>query len=218
MKKILVAIMLCISVVISTVGCSTRKMEEDKNKSVYNGLFDDSYVHKIDVTISDEDWSELLETPGQKTKYKVSVTIDGNKMDSVSFATKGNLSLEQVGFSDSERYSFKIIFDKFVKDQTYDGLDKLNLQNTHADATYMKDYITYAMMREAGVAAPLASYVELSINGQVHGLYLAVEDLDESFLKRNYGEDYGALYKPEDEGRFVFNNEDVNIEIPEEGY
>ena len=207
MKKICIVTMVCMSLIYSVVGCtSNRNTEEEQNKSVYNGLFDDSFVHKMDVTISDKDWAELLETPGQKTKYEVSVTIDGNTMDSVSFATKGNLSLEQVGFSGSHRYSFKIIFDKFNKEQTYGGLDKLNLQNLHVDATYMKDYISYAMMKEVGVAAPLSSYVELSINGKIHGLYLAVEDLDESFLQRNFGMDYGALYKPEDEGRFTFED------------
>src|SRR5699024_9744956 len=32
------------------------------------------------------------------------------------------------------------------------------------------------------------------------GLYLAVEDVEESFLERNYGSDYGELYKPDSTG------------------
>ena len=43
----------------------------------------------------------------------------------------------------------------------------------------------------------LSSYVELSINGEVHGLYIAIEDVSDSFLERNTGDDDGALYKPE---------------------
>lgn len=35
------------------------------------------------------------------------------------------------------------------------------------------------------------------MNGEDWGLYLAVEGVEESFLLRNYGTDYGELYKPD---------------------
>ena len=53
------------------------------------------------------------------------------------------------------------------------------------------------MMNEMGVAAPLCSYVYITVNGEDWGLYLAVEGVEESFLQRNYGKDYGELYKPD---------------------
>ncbi len=162
-------------------------------------LFDTSYVHEMNVELSEEDWKDLLANPLKKTKYTATVTIDGNKVENVSFATKGNTSLSQVASSDSDRYSFKINFGKNVKGQTYQGLDKLNLNNIMSDATYMKDYLSYMIMREAGVNASLTSYVSLSVNGKLHGLYIAIEDVSDSFLKRNYGSADGALYKPETE-------------------
>ena len=167
--------------------------------SSYAGkLFDTSLVHEINIEISDEDWADLKENPLAKTKYKTNITIDGETMNSVSFATKGNTSLSSVASDkDSDRYSFKLNFGKYVDDQTYYGLKKLNLNNLYADATYMKDYLSYQIFRTIGAEAPLTSYVHLSINGESFGLYLAVEEVDESFLSRN-GED-GALYKPETE-------------------
>ena len=167
--------------------------------SSYAGkLFDTSLVHEINIEISDEDWADLKENPLAKTKYKTNITIDGESMNSVSFATKGNTSLSSVASDkDSDRYSFKLNFGKYVDDQTYYGLKKLNLNNLYADATYMKDYLSYQIFRTIGAEAPLTSYVHLSINGESFGLYLAVEEVDESFLSRN-GED-GALYKPETE-------------------
>ena len=68
------------------------------------------------------------------------------------------------------------------------------------DNTYMKDYLTYRLMGEFGVNAPLCSYVYITVNGQDWGLYLAVEGLEDGFLQRNYGQDRGALYKPDSEG------------------
>lgn len=161
-------------------------------------LFDTSYVHTIDVTISEDDWADLLKNPTDKTKYEVSVNIDGENIESVSFATKGNTSLSSVADSDSDRYSFKVNFGKYVDDQTYYGLDKLNLNNVFADATYMKDYLSYTIFREAGAEAPLTSYVWLTINGEDYGLYLAVEDVSDSYLERNHDGE-GELYKPETE-------------------
>lgn len=61
----------------------------------------------------------------------------------------------------------------------------------------MKDFLSYQLMAAAGAAAPLCSYVWITVNGEDWGLYLAVEGVEESFLLRNYGTDYGELYKPD---------------------
>ena len=61
----------------------------------------------------------------------------------------------------------------------------------------MKDYLTYAMMNEFGVNSSECSYVYITVNGEDWGLYLAVEGVEEAFLERNYGSDYGELYKPD---------------------
>ena len=98
---------------------------------------------------------------------------------------------------DSDRYSFKIEFDQYDSTKTYHGLDKLSLNNVIQDNTYMKDYLAYQMMKEFGAPAPLCSYAYITVNGEDWGLYLAVEAVEESFLQRNYGKDYGELYKPD---------------------
>lgn len=160
-------------------------------------LFDTSYVHSINIEIDEEDWNDLLENASEKNFYSCNITIDGEEYSNVGIKTKGNSSLSQVVNSDSDRYSFKINFKKYNKEQNYYGLEKLNLNNIIQDATYMKDYLAYTMMGEFGVASPYVSYSYITINGEEWGLYLNVEEVEESFLERNYGEDYGELYKPE---------------------
>lgn len=176
-----------------------QKKQETKDVTYENKIFDQSFVHNINIEISEEDWTDLLANPLNKTKYQVDVTIDGEKIEDVSFATKGNTSLSSVAQDeDSDRYSFKLNFGKFVKGQTYYGLDKLNLNNIYADATYMKDYMAYEIFKAAGAEAPLTSYVAISINGKSFGLYLAVEEIGESYVERVHGGE-GELYKPETE-------------------
>ncbi len=211
-KAVSIILTLALVMGICLSGCQTKTSESQatadsatadntKNTSAAyaESLFDTGYVHEINVEISEDDWKDLLENPLEKTKYKANVTIDGNRVENVSFATKGNTSLSQVASSDSDRYSFKINFGKYEKGQTYQGLDKLNLNNIMSDATYMKDYLSYMIMREAGVSAPLTSYVSLSINGELHGLYIAIENVSDSFLERNGSKEkcYGRVQNPE---------------------
>lgn len=177
-----------------------------------NRLFDTSYVHTIDIEI--DDWDAFLQTC-QSEEYSVcSVTIDGERYANVGIRGKGNTSLSTVSSMDSDRYSFKIEFDQYDSSNNYYGLDKLSLNNLIQDNTYMKDYLTYQMMNQFGVAAPLCSYVYITVNGEDWGLYLAVESVEESFLQRNYGSDYGELYKPDsmDMGGGRGNGMDFNME------
>lgn len=159
-----------------------------------NRLFDTSKVHTIDIVI--DDWDALLQT-AQSEEYSVcSVVIDGEAFRNVGIRGKGNTSLSTVSSMDSDRYSFKIEFDQYDSTKTYYGLDKLSLNNLIQDNTMMKDYLTYQMMNEFG-AAPLSSFVYITVNGEDWGLYLAVEAVEESFLQRNFGNNYGELYKPD---------------------
>lgn len=171
--------------------------QPDAESTYAEKLFDTGYVHEINIEISEEDWADLLDNPTDKTKYKANVTIDGEEVSDVSFATKGNTSLSSIARDENtDRYSFKINFGKYVDDQTYYGLDKLNLNNIYADATYIKDYLSYQLFNHMGVDAPLSSFANITINGEPWGLYLAVEDVSDSFLERTDNSS-GQLYKPE---------------------
>lgn len=161
-------------------------------------LFNTSSVHSIDIVM--DNWDEFLADCKNEAYYSCSVIIDNEAYKNVAIRAKGNTSLTQVESYGNDRYSFKIEFDHYDSSKTYYGLDKLCLNNIIQDNTYMKDYLTYQMMAQMGVASPLCSYVNITVNGEDWGLYLAVEGVEEAFLQRNYGKDYGELYKPDSTG------------------
>ena len=158
-------------------------------------LFDNTKVHTVDIVMND--WDEFIADATSEEYYTANVVIDGESYKNVGIRAKGNTSLSTVSPLGSERYSFKIEFDHYDSTKSYHGLDKLSLNNLIQDSTMMKDYLTYTMMNEFGVASPLCSYVYITVNGEDWGLYLAVEGVEEAFLERNYGSDYGELYKPD---------------------
>ena len=158
-------------------------------------LFDTGRVHTVDIVM--DGWEEFLETCENEEYAACSVVIDGEASKNVGIRAKGNTSLTTVSAMDSDRYSFKIEFDHYEDGKSWYGLDKLCLNNTIQDTMYMKDYLTYRLMASFGVDAPLCSYVWITVNGEDWGLYLAVEGVEDAFLRRNYGADHGELYKPD---------------------
>ena len=76
-------------------------------------------------------------------------------------------------------------------------MDKLSLDASFQDNSYLKNYIAYDMMEYMEVPSPLCSYAWVTVNGKPHGLFLAVEEPEEAFAKRNFGPGYGQLYKPD---------------------
>lgn len=158
-------------------------------------LFDTARVHTVDIVM--DDWDGFLETCTNEEYSACSVVIDGEAYKNVGIRAKGNTSLSSVAAYGNDRYSFKVEFDKYTDQASYYGLDKLSLNNIIQDNTYLKDYLSYSMMRAAGALSPLASFVYITVNGEDWGLYLAVEGVEEGFLQRNYGTDYGNLYKPD---------------------
>ncbi len=158
-------------------------------------LFDTRTVHTIDIVM--DNWDDFIDTCENEEYEVCSLVIDKEAYKNVGIRAKGNTSLSMVSSYGNDRYSFKIEFDHYDSTKSYYGLDKLSLNNIIQDNTFMKDYLTYQMMGYFSVDAPLCSYVYITVNGEGWGLYLAVEGVEEAFLERNYGSDYGELYKPD---------------------
>ena len=187
--------------------------DDSVNLSYVDKIFNDNIIHTIEIKI--DDWDNFIDTATNETYSSIDVTVDGETIKDVGLRAKGNTSLTTVKQLYSDRYSMKIEFDCFQTNKLYHGLDKRCLNNLIQDNTMMKDYLTYKMMNENGVPAPLASFTYVKVNDEDWGLFLAVKAVEDSFLERNYGE----LYKPDSmdmgggRGNGVgFNMKDVDFE------
>ena len=158
-------------------------------------LFDDSRVHTVDLQV--EDWARFIADAPEEEYVPCAVVIDGEEFYQVGLRAKGNNSrrlTEEYGLA---RYSLKLEFDHYVDGGNYHGLDKFSLDASFQDNSYLKTYLVYDMMAFMGVPAPLCSFVWVTVNGSPWGLFLAIEEPEESFARRNFGTDHGALYKPD---------------------
>ena len=156
-------------------------------------------VLDINITVSEDKWNEFLKNAGSKPYVQCDIEINGETYKDVGIKTKGNTSLQQLVNDDTTtRYSLKVNFDKYNEGQTCHGLDKLALNNIYADSTYLKEYMSYDLMKYMNVPSSLCTFAEIKVNGEHFGFYLAVEDVDDSYIERNYGTDNSVkAYKPE---------------------
>ncbi|MDU4952663.1 MULTISPECIES: CotH kinase family protein [Clostridium] len=164
-------------------------------------LFDKEGVIEVSIKADQSQWDDMIKNANKEEYIPCDVTINGTTFNSVGIRPKGNSSLNTI-YSDpnTDRYSFKLEFDHYIKGQTCFGLDKLALNNIQADTTYMKEYLSYDLLDYMGVVSPLYSFTNIMVNDETWGFYIAVECVEESFAERNYGSNYGMLYKPESMG------------------
>ena len=161
-------------------------------------LFPKDAIVAINITADPDKWDGMLKNATAEEYIPCDITINEETFKSVGIRPKGNSSLSMVARDEgTDRFSFKIKMDEYVDGQSYYGLDKFVLNNMQGDATYMKEYLSYNLFQTMGVNTPLYAYVDISLNGEPWGFYLAIESEEEAFAQRNYGADYGMLYKPE---------------------
>lgn len=159
----------------------------------YGGLFDYGKVINIDITMANTDKVSMFASPETEEYYHADATVDGQSIKNVGFRTRGNVSY--VSTTEKGRFSFKLHFGKFAEGGTLNGLDELCLNNMAYDPSYIREYLMYMALNEIGAPAPLATFANVTVNGEYAGLYLAVEAIDDSFLQRIYSNSDGNLYK-----------------------
>lgn len=178
-----------------------------ENPGYVSRLFDGSRVHRVDIQV--EDWEAFLASAPEEEYIPATVEINGETFRQVGLRAKGNNSLrltEEYGLS---RYSLKLEFDHYT-DGSYHGLDKLSLDASFQDNSYLKTWLAFDIMEFLGVPTPLRSFVWVTVNGQPWGLFLAVEEPEEAFARRNFGTNHGQLYKP-DYRSLAEENADVHL-------
>ncbi|MBC7557483.1 MAG: CotH kinase family protein, partial [Chryseobacterium sp.] len=176
------------------VSACQKEVKLDKNVN----LFDDEQVHYLKLISYQSDmWKNLeedkkLKSEKEKTNYQYcKIEIDGNTIDSIGVRFKGESSYD---FQTNKKKSFKIQFNRFIKKQKYQGLYKISLDNQFRDPTFMREKLMLDLIASEGLPVSRSSYCKVYFNDEYLGLYLVVEDIGKSFIKKNFTYKSGNLY------------------------
>ena len=129
------------------------------------------------------------------------VEMGGEVYKDVGVRFKGNASYSVAARGNKK--PFKIDFNRYVAGQKFHKLSSVILNNNAFDPSQMREAMSYAVYREAGVPAPRTAFaaVYLTVAGKFEreylGVYTLLEDLNKDFLKNWFGNSKGLLLKPE---------------------
>ena len=190
----IVAVALCACLVFcGVIVYANYTIESRKAPEYQSRLFGDEIL-TIDIQVGEDDWQGLLDNAQAKEWVSGDLVINGERFGAVGLRTKGNSSLSQATTSGNGRYSLQFKANKYVKGQTFYGLDTFCINNLLGDATYMKDYMAYEIMEYVGVAAPLRNFASVTVNGEDYGFCIALERYDKAFLDREFDTSGGQFY------------------------
>jgi spore coat protein CotH len=93
-----------------------------------------------------------------------------------------------------DRPALTLNFDKFRDGQKFHDLDKIHLNNSVQDASYLNELICSELFLAAGVPTPRTTHARVWLNGRDLGFYVLKEGFDQTFLKRYFKNPKGNLY------------------------
>lgn len=213
-KSVIIKIVLFCFFLICLIACEpyfgTDSIDDNLGYGAkYQFLYNDNRIVDVIFEVSEENLRILLDQAERKQYVVGNFIYDGEKLEGVGIRTKGNSSLFFVREIGSNRFSFKVDFHEFDQDKRFHGLEKMNFHNVFKDPSYLREKIAYDLFREAGVKAPLSSFVNLYINNEYFGLYISTEQVDKDCLKHWFRNIDGNLYKPDMfEGLLIYNGDD----------
>ena len=175
-------------------------------------LFEPGHVLEVAVDLAPADWDTLRrqsrswwDVAGAENKtclvqpfakpfdwFSASITVDGVRRDRVAVRKKGFL-----GSLNEERPALKVRFDREVAGQTLLGLERLTLNNSVQDPTWLKQCLSYRVFEKAGLPVPWCNFAHVTVNGRDLGLYVHLESVDRHWVRRHFPRDEGDLWEGE---------------------
>ncbi len=149
-------------------------------------------IQQISLSFEQEKWPYLLDSLRYNGDEMLlgKVEINGQTFEDVGVRYVSSRAI-QVG---SKRNNFEIVLDFIKKGQSYEGLRTIKLSIALRDPSMVREVLSYEIARQY-LPAPRANYATLKVNDEEIGLFVNVEVVDYPFLKRNFGEQIGHLYR-----------------------
>jgi len=157
--------------------------------------FRSDHVAKIRIVMNDDDWQSLKNNSRAEQYVRADFWFDAEPYRNVAVRPKGMSSL--MSGRESGRMPLKVDFNFFNFAQNFRGVKKLSLNNGFSDPTFMRETIGYELFERMGLPTPRRAFADVWINDTHLGLYTIVEQVDKTFLRRNFADPEGNLYKPE---------------------
>jgi len=156
-------------------------------------VYDDSEVAVINITMDVNDLRYMYDFPSSNEMHPAQVHFKNafidEVIDSVGIRIRGNTSRV------NDKKSFKLSFNTYKTGGKFYSLEKLNLNGEHNDPSIARSKISWDQFNAIKAISSRAAHAAVFINENYYGLYISVEHIDETFIKKNFEDDSGNLWK-----------------------
>ena len=153
-------------------------------------FFDSGVIPHIRIQIAETNLAKLRRN--DRNYVRATVKEGDTVFEEVGIHLKGAAGSHRP--MDDGKPAFTLNFDKFVDHQNFHGLDKLSLNNSVQDGSYMTEAICSELFLAAGVPTTRTTHARVWLNGRDLGFYVLKEGFDKTFLKRHFKNAKGNLY------------------------
>lgn len=173
-----------------------------------NPVFGDRTIPVVKIIIDPDSLGFILNPFNSESDHEFPATFIfstqsiQDTVENIGFRLRGNTSRQ------SNKKSFKVSFNTFIRGRKYHGLEKLNLNGEHNDPSIIRSKLCWDLFEKMRVPASRANHVLLYINDKYYGLYINVEHVDENFVRSRFGNNDGNLYKCLYPANLVFIGDD----------
>ena len=162
-------------------------------------LFDPYKVHTLEIEFYNPDYDSILQAQwdvDDKGYELATIIFDGDTLDSVGVRYKGNSTFWWARETENPKFPLNLEFDLIHDNQDLLGYSKVKLSNSIFDATFVRETIGY-LSESYYLPTSSTGYMNVTVNGELLGLYISVESINKTFLTKHFGNNTGAFFKCE---------------------
>jgi spore coat protein CotH len=156
---------------------------------VEDPLFATPKVLQLKLEIAPALIEELRKNP--KGYVKANVREGDKTYSTIGLRLKGASSVKLL----DKKPSFTLKFNEFESGQGFYGHEKVQLNNSASDPSYLCEAIGGAIFRNAGVPAAKVTFARVELNGRDLGLYVLSQAPNRDFLSDHFKRTKGNFYE-----------------------
>jgi spore coat protein H len=150
-------------------------------------LFEKGHIPELRIRVSDKEYQQLRGDP----RNYVDCTLIENGRETYK---KVKIKLKGAAGSFRNVDDRPALTVKMKKDERFYGLVKFHLNNSVQDESYLNEWLSWQLCREAGYPATRVTHARVWLNDRDLGFYVLKEGFDELFVSRHFPNPKGNLY------------------------
>jgi len=168
------------------LGTSSLLAQDDDN------FYEVDKIQEIKIKFDQDNWRYLLDSLRFNGDGLLigSVEINGRKFNDIGVRYRESRSFQP----GNKRNSMYIKLNFIDKEQNYQGNRSIKLSSALRDPSMVREVFGYEIARRY-MPAPQANYARILVNGEYYGLFVNVENIDDAFLDKHFGNNEGTFIR-----------------------